>query len=81
MGLGTGALVAGLFGMNVGRVVTLFSTLGLMSMMSVNQPPGRTSTCILFDDMFIIGHCTDCNLGCVTQVYLFFLSKKLTLMP
>jgi len=30
MGLGTGALVAGLFGMNVGRVVTPFSTLGLM---------------------------------------------------
>lgn len=26
MGLGTGALVAGLFGMNVGRVVTLFRT-------------------------------------------------------
>jgi len=76
MGLGTGALVAGLFGMNVGRVVTLFSTLGLMSMMSVNQPLGRTSTCILFDDMFIIGHYTDCNLGCVTQVYLLFPSKN-----
>lgn len=47
-------------------------------MMSVNQPLGRTSTCVLSDDIFIIGHCADRYLGCVTQVHLFFLSKKMT---
>jgi len=30
MGLGTGALVAGLFGMNVGCIITRFSTSVLM---------------------------------------------------
>jgi len=40
-------------------------------MMPANQSLGRTSTRVLSDDMFIIGHCADRDLGCLTQVKKF----------